>query len=363
MDLEEQEEVNNTPSVKNFSVIKAGVVGATGYTGLELIRLSENHPFLEISVITSREKAGKTLKEVFSWSGKYADLVFEEPVVEKIAERVEVAFLCIPSGKAQEMAYSLLQKGIKVIDFSADFRFKNVETYQTTYNIKHNYPELCEKAVYGLTEIFREEIKNADLIANPGCYPTSVLLPLIPLIKAELIKKEPIIIDSKSGTSGAGRKAENYYSFCEVNEDFKAYKIAGHRHNPEIEEKLSLFSDTQIKAIFTPHLLPINRGIFSTIYVKFRTKKEEIYEALREYYRESPFVEVVPLGVIPRIAEVKGTNLCKIGIFEDRKREFGIIVSVIDNLVKGASGQAIQNFNLMFGFAEDTGLTKTSLFV
>jgi len=344
-------------------VIKAAVIGATGYTGLELIRLSENHPYLKITVITSREKSGKSLKEVFSWSGKYASLVFEEPVVENIAEKVEVAFLCVPSGKAQEMAYSFLQKGIKVIDFSADYRFKNVQVYESTYNIKHTYPELCRKAVYGLTEIFREEIKKAELVANPGCYPTSVLLPLIPLIKESLIEKEPIIIDSKSGTSGAGRKAENYYSFCEVNEDFKAYKIAAHRHNPEIEEKLSFFSNREIKAIFTPHLLPINRGIFSTIYVKFRTKAEEIYEFLKNYYENSPFVEIMPIGKIPRIAEVKGTNLCKIAIFEDKKRDFGIIVSVIDNLIKGASGQALQNFNVMFGFSEDTGLPKVSMFV
>ncbi|MDF2953701.1 MAG: N-acetyl-gamma-glutamylphosphate reductase [Thermodesulfobacterium sp.] len=344
-------------------MIRAAVIGATGYTGLELIRLSENHPYLEISVITSREKAGKSLKGAFAWSGKYADLVFEKPVVEKIAGKVQVAFLCVPSGKAQEMAYSFLQRGIKVIDLSADFRFKNPKSYENTYNTKHNYPELCEKAVYGLTEIFGEEIRKAELVANPGCYPTSALLPLIPLIKNGLIEKEPIIIDSKSGTSGAGRKAESYYSFCEVNEDFKAYKIASHRHNPEIEEKLNLFSDEQIQTIFTPHLLPINRGILSTIYVKFKTEVEKIYKVLRKFYKESSFVEIVPMGEIPRIAEVKGTNLCKIGIFEDKKRGWGIIVSVIDNLIKGASGQAIQNFNLMFGFPEDTGLPKTSLFV
>ncbi|PMP66835.1 MAG: N-acetyl-gamma-glutamyl-phosphate reductase [Thermodesulfobacterium geofontis] len=344
-------------------MIKAAVIGATGYTGLELIRLSENHPYLEISVITSREKSGKSLKEVFSWNGKYAELVFEEPNVKKIAEKVQVAFLCVPSGKAQEMAYAFLQKGVKVIDFSADFRFKNVQLYESTYYIKHNYPELCKKAVYGLTEIFRKEIEKAELIANPGCYPTSALLPLIPLVKENLIEKEPIIIDSKSGTSGAGRKAENYYSFCEVNEDFKAYKIAEHRHNPEIEEKLSFFSDTEIRAIFTPHLLPINRGIFSTIYVKFRTKSEKINEYLKDYYKDSPFIEIVPIGKVPRIAEVKGTNFCKIGIFEDRKRNLGIIVSAIDNLIKGASGQALQNFNVMFGFPEDTALPKVSLFV
>jgi len=307
-------------------MVKAAIIGATGYTGLELLRLSEKHPYLEISVITSREQTGKTLKEFCNWSGKYADLVFEEPVVERIAERVQVAFLCVPSGKAQEMAHAFLQKGIKVIDFSADFRFKNVETYENTYKIKHKFSELCRKAVYGLPEIFEEEIKKADLIANPGCYPTSILLPLIPLLKEGLIE-EPIIVDSKSGTSGAGRKSDNYYSFCEVNEDFKAYKIASHRHNPEIEEKLSLFSGKSVQTIFTPHLLPINRGIFSTIYVKFKADIEKIYAYLVDFYKDRPFVEVVPLGKVSRISEVRGTNLCKIGIFEDKKRGWGIITS------------------------------------
>lgn len=344
-------------------MIKAAIIGATGYTGLELIRLSENHPYLEISVITSREHIGKKLKEFNNWSGKYANLVFEEPLVDKIAEKIEVAFLCVPSGVAQEMAYSFLQKKVKIIDFSADFRFKNVKTYEQTYQRRHSYPELCEKAVYGLSEIFQEEIKKANLVANPGCYPTSVLLPLIPLIKKNLIDKSPIIVDSKSGTSGAGRKSEDYYSFCEINEDFKPYKIAEHRHNPEIEEKLSLFLGKKIKVVFTPHLLPINRGLLSTIYVKFKTKVEEIHNFLKEFYKKCSFIDVLPLGCIPRISEVKGTNLCKIGVFEDKKRNFGIIVSVIDNLIKGASGQALQNFNLMFGFSEDTGLPKVPLFV
>ncbi len=343
-------------------MVKAAIIGATGYTGLELIRLAEFHPGLEIVKITSRKEAGKTLSDFCGLSGKYADLVFEEPDIKKLSKEVQVAFLCVPSGKAQEMAHAFLQKGIKVIDFSADFRFKNVEIYENTYKIPHSFPELCRKAVYGLSEILKEEIRKADLIANPGCYPTSILLPLIPLLKEGLIE-EPIIVDSKSGTSGAGRKSDNYYSFCEVNEDFKAYKIASHRHNPEIEEKLSLFSGKSVKLVFTPHLLPINRGIFSTIYVKFKADIEKIYAYLVDFYKDHSFVEVVPIGKIPRISEVRGTNLCKIGIFEDEKRGWGIIISVIDNLIKGASGQALQNFNLMFGFPEDMGLPKSSLFV
>ncbi|MFN3567903.1 MAG: N-acetyl-gamma-glutamyl-phosphate reductase, partial [Caldimicrobium sp.] len=201
------------------------------------------------------------------------------------------------------------------------------------------------------------------LIGNPGCYPTSILLPLIPLIKESLIEKENIIVDSKSGTSGAGRKSENYYSFCEVNEDFKAYKIAEHRHTPEIEEKLSFFAKEKIQVIFTPHLLPINRGILSTLYVKFRTKLEEIHSFLKAFYQEKIFVEILPLGSYPRLAEVRGTNFCKIALFEDKLRKQGIIISVLDNLIKGASGQAIQNLNLMYNLPEDTGLPKAPLFV
>ncbi len=344
-------------------MIQVGIIGASGYTGLELLRLLDSHPEVELKVITSRDFSGKTLKEAFGFSGRFSNLSFEAPDPSKIAERVEVVFLCVPSGTAQEMAKFFLEKGIKVIDLSADFRFKDLKLYEKTYKINHRFPELAERSVYGLSEIYTEEIKKADLIGNPGCYPTSILLPLIPLLKESLIESDFIVADSKSGTSGAGRKAENYYSFCEVNEDFKAYKVASHRHTPEMEEKLSLVCGKPVKLIFTPHLLPINRGILSTLYVKFRTSLEEIHDYLREFYKEKPFVEVLPLESYPRISEVKGTNLCKIALFEDKKRGFGIIISVIDNLVKGASGQAIQNMNLMFGFSEDLGLPKAPIFV
>ena len=344
-------------------MIKAGIIGASGYTGLELIRLLEGHPEVELKVITSRDYAGKTLKEAFGFSGRFSNLSFEAPDPLKISERVDVVFLCVPSGTAQDLAKIFLEKALKVIDLSADFRFKDLRQYEKTYKINHKFPELAERAVYGLSEIFAEEIKRADLIGNPGCYPTSILLPLLPLLKEGLIEGDFIIADSKSGTSGAGRKAENYYSFCEVNEDFKAYKVASHRHTPEMEEKLTLISGKPVKLIFTPHLLPINRGILSTLYVRFRTSLEEIYRYLQAFYKEKPFVEVLPPGSYPRISEVKGTNLCKIALFEDRERGFGIIISVIDNLIKGASGQAIQNMNLMFGFPEDLGLPKAPIFV
>ncbi|BAU24106.1 N-acetyl-gamma-glutamyl-phosphate reductase [Caldimicrobium thiodismutans] len=344
-------------------MISVAIVGASGYTGLELLRLLSYHPEVEVTTITSRELAGKCLSEVYGFSGKFASLIFEEPDPEVICKKAQAVFLCLPAGKSQEMARIFLENDLKVIDLSADFRFKNLEVYQKTYKIEHKFPELAQKAVYGLPEIYGEEIKEASLIGNPGCYPTSVLIPLIPLLMEGLIEKEEIIVDSKSGTSGAGRKAENYYSFCEVNEDFKAYKVADHRHTPEMEEKLSQFAGTSIRLIFTPHLLPVNRGIFSTIYVKFRASLNRVYEYLRDFYKDKPFVEVLSLGRYPRISEVRGTNFCKFSLFEDKERGRGIILSVIDNLVKGASGQAIQNLNLIMGLPEDLGLPKSPLFV
>jgi len=344
-------------------VLPLGIIGASGYTGLELLRLLSSHPEVEVTTITSREFKGKTLKEAFGFSGRFSELSFEEPEPEKIAKKVKAVFLCVPSGTAFEMARIFLENGVKVIDLSADFRFKNLEIYEKTYKTRHLQPELAEKAVYGLTEIYAEEIRGAELIGNPGCYPTSILLPLLPLLKEGLVEKDLMIADSKSGTSGAGRKAENYYSFCEVNEDFKAYKVAGHRHAPEMEEKLSHFAGAPVKLVFTPHLLPLNRGILSTIYVKYRAPLEKVYEYLRDFYREKPFVEVLPPGCYPRLSEVRGTNLCKFSLFEDKERGLGIIISVLDNLIKGASGQAIQNLNLMFGFPEEAGLPRSPLFI
>lgn len=344
-------------------MISVAIVGASGYTGLELLRLLNYHPEFDVPLITSRDLAGKSLSEVYGLSGRFSSLVFEEPHPEAIAERAQAVFLCVPAGTAQEMARIFIDKGLKVVDLSADFRFKNLEIYQKTYKIEHRFPELAQRAVYGLSEIYAEEIKGASLVGNPGCYPTSVLLPLIPLVSENLIDRENIIVDSKSGTSGAGRKAEAAYSFCEVNEDFRAYKVAGHRHTPEMEEKLTEIAGSPVRIVFTPHLLPVNRGILSTIYVQFRASLERAYEYLRDFYRDRPFVEVLPPQSYPRLAEVRGTNLCKFSLFEDRERGRGIILSVIDNLVKGASGQAIQNLNLMFGLSEDTGLPKSPLLV
>ncbi len=336
-------------------MFNVAIIGATGYTGLELLRLLEKHPEVKLVALSSRKEKGKRLEEVFNWAGKYKNLLFEDPGEVLKNSEIDLFFLCLPSGESAKFAKRALSKGKKVIDLSADFRFKELSTFEKTYKLAHPAPELLSRAVYGLSEIYREDIKKTDLVANPGCYPTSVLLPLIPLFKENLIE-EPVIIDSKSGTSGAGRKSDNFYSFCEVNEDFKAYKVASHRHNPEIEEKLSQFAGKEIKAVFTPHLLPINRGILSTIYVKFKKDAPSIRNFLQEFYKGAPFVKILPEGKVPTLKEVRNTNLCKIAVFEDKEREFGIIISVIDNLLKGASGQAVQNMNLMFGFPEEIAL-------
>ena len=340
-------------------MIKVAILGASGYTGLELIRLLSNHPYFKIEIITSRGLSGKKLSEVYGIPSPIGNLVFTEPDPEEIAGKVEGVFLCLPSGASSGLAPLFLKRGIKVVDLSPDFRFKDEALYKEAYGIEPPPRDVLFKAVYGLTEIYQDEISRAELIGNPGCYPTSILLPLIPLVKDGLIDGDLIIADSKSGTSGAGRKADIYYSFCEVNEDFKPYKIASHRHTPEMEEKLTEFAQKPVKLVFTPHLLPVNRGIISTIYVRFRASLEIAHEYLEEFYKNSPFVEVLPLGRIPRLAEVRGTNLCKIALFEDKKRGVGIIISALDNLIKGASGQAIQNMNLMFGFPEDAGLKLT----
>ncbi len=343
-------------------MVRVAVVGATGYTGLELLRLAAGHPEIRITAATSRREAGKTLTEYWGFPPLPYEVEIIPPEPDRLAEEAEVAFLCVPHGTAQEMAAELLSRGLKVIDLSADFRLPDPGVYQAWYETPHRFPELLAEAVYGLSEIHREAIRKARLVANPGCYPTASLLPLVPLLEAELIEPRDIVIDAKSGVSGAGRKGQVALSYCEVNEDFRAYRVAAHRHTPEIEAQLSRAAGAEVRVLFTPHLTPMQRGIFATLYVFPRAGEKEIYEALREFYTGSPFVEVLPPGTVPRVAEVRGTNLCHIGLRLDTRTGRLILLSVIDNLVKGASGQALQNLNLMLGFAEDRGLPKSPVF-
>jgi len=344
-------------------MLKVAIIGATGYTGMELLRLLAGHPKVVVSLVTSRKEAGKTLSEIFPFLEKFGDLTLVPPEPALIAERAEVAFLCVPHGAAARVARDLLENGLKVIDLSADFRLKAQAVYEAWYE-KHQAPELLAEAVYGLPEVYAEEIARARLIANPGCYPTASLLPLIPLLRAGLLEPQGIIIDAKSGVSGAGRSAKLPLIYCEVNEGFRAYNVARHRHTPEIEQELSRAAGVEITINFTTHLIPINRGILSTIYAppKPGVSEADLRQALEDFYGGRPFVRVLPEGAFPNTAYVKGTNRCDIGLALDKRTGLLILVSAIDNLVKGASGQAVQNLNLMAGWPEDLGLKVAPLF-
>jgi len=348
---------------------KVAIIGASGYSGEELVKRILHHPHVELVAVTSRQNAGQTLAQVFP---KFAShpltrtLRFTEPNVEWLAKTADVVFLALPHGVAAEYAVPLLAAGCTVIDLSADFRLKSAAVYHEFYAHEHPAPDLLAKAVYGLPEIHREAIKQASLIASPGCYPTSILLPLIPLIKAGLIKTTGIIADSLSGVTGAGRKAEIDYLFCECNESVRAYGVPKHRHLSEIEEQLSLAAGAPVVIQFTPHLIPVNRGILSTLYVapatRFSTAAEaealnaQIAACYTAAYAHEPFVRVLSGKALPDTKNVTDTNVCEIAWRLDLRTGRLVVISAEDNLVKGASGQAVQSMNLHCGFPETAGL-------
>jgi len=339
--------------------VKASIIGASGYTGAELLRLLLFHPFIKATLITSRQYAGQPLTAVFPHfsNSKHENLIFYDLNLEEVAS-TDLVFCCLPHKTSFPIIKKLLEINpkIKIIDFSADFRFKNPTSYEQTYNVTHTAKELFSKSAYGLPELFRNEIKQSNLIANPGCYPTSVILALYPAKKENLVNENfPVIADSKSGVTGAGRKATVDFNFCEVNETFKAYAVEGHRHGPEIEEKLNL------KVRFTPHLVPMNRGILSTVYFKTDATKEELIQIYKETYKNEPFIRIRKNP--PTTSDVKGTNFCDIYITKDEKTGLGIAISAIDNIGKGASGQAIQNANILLNIPETTGLEQISWWI
>jgi len=337
------------------------VIGATGYTGLELVRILLNHPEVEIRALTSEKMAGRRFDEVFpAFQGK-VDLPLEPLDPEKLAGKVKLAFLCLPHQKAMDVAKVLHDQGTMVVDLSADFRLSAAEVYEAWYGI-HRCHELLKEAVYGLPELHREAIKQAKLVANPGCYPTSCILGLAPLIKEKSIDLKTIHCDAKSGVSGAGRAADTANLFCEVNEGLKAYKVGIHRHTPEIEQEISRLAEQEVLVSFTPHLIPMDRGILSTLYATTTEKfsPERLHQLYQDFYQNEPFVRIRPLGTFPNTQEVRTTNFCDIGVHYDDRTGRAIIISALDNLTKGASGQAVQNMNLMLGFPEAIGLSQVA---
>ncbi len=342
-----------------MSEIRAAVVGASGYSGEELVRLLSRHPRCELAVITSRQYAGKPVGEIFP---RYAEnkLLFTAPDVKAIAEQCDVAFLALPHGLATEFAIPLLEAGVTVIDISADFRLKSTAKYKEYYKEEHPSPELLKKAVYGLPERYREKIRQADLIACPGCYPTSSILPTAPILASGLASKDGIVIASMSGVSGAGRKVDLAYIFPECNESLRAYSVTGHRHLPEIEQELAaaVGPQSEVAINFIPHLVPVTRGINSTIllYANPGCTVEKVEQVLNETYAKERFVRVLPKGRLSDTKYVTMTNVCEIGFSFDNHTGKIILTGAIDNLTKGASGQAIQCMNIRFGFEETDGL-------
>ncbi|KAK9112961.1 hypothetical protein Scep_020480 [Stephania cephalantha] len=344
------------------STARIGVLGASGYTGSEIVRLLANHPYFGITLMTADRKAGQSFASVFPHLIKQ-DLPDLIAIKDADFSNVDAVFCCLPHGTTQEIIKAL-PKGLKIVDLSADFRLRNIKEYEEWYGQPHKAHELQKEAIYGLTEISREEVRSARLVANPGCYPTSIQLPLVPLIKANLIELENIIIDAKSGVSGAGRGAKEANLFTEISEGIHSYGITKHRHVPEIEQGLSDASETKVTVSFTPHLMPMSRGMQSTIYVKMApgVTVEDLYKHLRISYEDEEFVVLLGKGAVPHTRNVRGSNYCFMNVFPDRIPGRAIIISVIDNLVKGASGQALQNLNIMMGFPENTGLLYQPLF-
>lgn len=341
------------------SNIKVGIVGGTGYTGVELLRLLAQHPQAELVAITSRKEAGMPVAELFpSLRGK-VDLAFTEPSQASLGQ-CQVVFFATPNAVAMEQAAALLEQGVKVIDLSADFRIKDVPDWERWYNARHASPGLVAEAVYGLPELQREAIRGARLIANPGCYPTAVQLGFMPLLEAGVVDTQTLIADAKSGVSGAGRKAEVNILFAEAGDNFHAYGIPGHRHLPEIRQGLAGMAGHAVGLTFVPHLTPMIRGIHATLYARI-TKETDVQALFEQRYANEPFVDVLPPGSHPETRSVRASNSCRIAVHRPQGGSMLVICSVIDNLVKGAAGQAIQNMNLMFGLPEQSGLQQLAV--
>ncbi len=337
-------------------MIKVGIVGGTGYTGVELLRILSQHPEVEMQAITSRKEAGVAVDELFpSLRGK-VKLKFSDPAKTKL-EKCNVVFFATPNGVAMQQTKELLNAGVRVIDLAADFRIKDVTAWEKWYGMTHASPDLLAEAVYGLPEVNRDEVKVARLVANPGCYPTAVQLGFLPLIESKIIDIDHLIADVKSGVSGAGRNAEIHTLYAEASDNFKAYGVPGHRHHPEIKQGLSNIADKLVDLTFVPHLTPMIRGIHATLYARL-TSNVDLQALFEKRYSNEPFVDVLPTGSHPETRSVRGSNFCRIAVHLPQGGDTAVVLVVTDNLVKGAAGQAVQNMNLMFGFSETLGINQ-----
>ncbi len=344
-------------------MIKAAVLGATGYTGTELIRLLSVHPDVELVLVSSESYDGKKVSEIHPQFKGQVELTLESMQIEEIPHSIDLVFCALPHGHSAAAGAALLKRGFRVVDLSADFRLKKSELYTNWYGIKHPHTELLDSSVYGLPELYGQDIKSADLVANPGCYPTGIILGLAPLLKHKLIDLKSIIIDAKSGVSGAGRTPRQPFHFPDCTENFKAYRIASHQHTPEIEQELSRLAGGDLQVTFTPHLVPMVRGILCTTYLTIEGSKseEDLCNLYKNFYSSCPFVRIYEPPYLPETRFVRGSNYCDLALKLDNRTNRLIIVSVIDNLVKGASGQAVQNMNIMFGLSEKTGLGQLAV--
>lgn len=342
-------------------MIKIGIVGATGYTGLELMRLLSGHPEAELRIVTSRGEAGRPVGDLFPALRQYIELKFSEPDVNELRQ-CDLVFFATPNGTAMREVPALLDAGVRVIDISADFRLRDADVWSEWYGEKHACPGLLAEAVYGLPELHREAIRSATLVANPGCYPTAVQLGFLPLLEAGVVDSTSLIADAKSGVSGAGRKEAMRTQFCESSDSFSAYGAAGHRHLPEIRQGLQSVSNAPVELVFVPHLVPMIRGLHATLYARLNDDSIELQALYESRYREEPFVDVMPPGSHPNTNTVRGGNICRLACHRPQGGNTALILAVEDNLVKGAAGQAVQNMNIMFSFPETAGLAAPAMF-
>jgi N-acetyl-gamma-glutamyl-phosphate reductase len=345
-------------------MLKVAVVGSSGYAGGELLRILLGHPEVEVTAVTSEKSEGQSVLALFPHLARLTNLTLEKLDPSAIASKADIIFLAVPHTAAMDAAAKFVGTGKRVIDLSADYRFKDIGVYQKWYGEEHMQPGLAFMAVYGLPELHREEIKKARIIGNPGCYPTGAILALAPLVKAGLAELDSIVVDSHSGVSGAGRTPGQMYHFPEANEGLTAYKVGTHRHTPEIEQELGALAGKEFNVSFTPHLAPMNRGILTTAYAKLAkwASSEQLAVLYAKFYKKEFFVRVLGPGAYPNVNAVKGSNFCDIGVYSDPRTGRAVIVSAIDNLVKGAAGQAVQNMNIMMGWDETLGLKNLGMF-